>query len=313
MQGIRVANAPCSWGDLGVQGLEGESIGYQQMLDELVETGYVGTDLGDWGYMPTSPDQLRTELERRNLTMVSGYVPVALKNPELHRQAETQALKIARLLAAVADASSSQKLSPFMVVMDEIGAVPVRTQNAGRVEPNMELSDEEWRTCIQGAERIARAIRDETGMRTTFHHHCASYLETPKEIACFLEQTDPNLIGLTLDTGHYAYGAATDDGRCVLEAFEGFGDRIWHVHFKDCNFELAQASRNHGWDYFDAVRRGLFCELGQGGVDFPGIVSWLREHHYDGWIVVEQDVLPGMGTPKESAQRNREYLKQLGL
>lgn len=56
MDAIRVANAPCSWGDLGIEGLEGESIGYQQMLDELVETGYIGTDLGDWGYMPTDPD-----------------------------------------------------------------------------------------------------------------------------------------------------------------------------------------------------------------------------------------------------------------
>ncbi|MES1025576.1 TIM barrel protein [Gloeocapsa sp. BRSZ] len=313
MQRIRVANAPCSWGDLGVQGLEGESIGYQQMLDELVETGYIGTDLGDWGYMPTDPEKLRTELERRNLTIVSGYVPVALKNPESHRQAEAQALKIARLLSTVAQTSTTQTVRPFMVVMDEIGAVPVRTQNAGRVEPNMELSEREWRTCIEGAEQIARLIWDETGMRTTFHHHCASYLETPKEISCFLEQTDPNLIGLTLDTGHYAYGAATDDGQCVLEAFERFGDRIWHVHFKDCDLKIARAARNQGWDYFEAVRRGLFCELGQGGVDFPGVVSWLREHDYNGCIVVEQDVLPGMGTPKESAQRNREYLKQLGL
>lgn len=56
MGAIRVANALCSWGDLGIEGLEGESIGYQQMLDELVETGYIGTDLGDWGYMPTDPD-----------------------------------------------------------------------------------------------------------------------------------------------------------------------------------------------------------------------------------------------------------------
>ena len=53
--------------------------------------------------------------------------------------------------------------------------------------------------------------------------------------------------------------------------------------------------------------------LGKGGVDFPGVVAWLRKHSYSGWIVVEQDVLPGMGTPKESARRNREYLKQLGL
>jgi hypothetical protein len=34
---------------------------------------------------------------------------------------------------------------------------------------------------------------------------------------------------------------------------------------------------------------------------------------YAGWIVVEQDVLPGMGTPRESAQRNREYLRTINL
>ena len=48
-------------------------------------------------------------------------------------------------------------------------------------------------------------------------------------------------------------------------------------------------------------------------VDFPAVLDWLRRHDYNGWIVVEQDVLPGMGTPKESARRNREYLASLGL
>ena len=32
-----------------------------------------------------------------------------------------------------------------------------------------------------------------------------------------------------------------------------------------------------------------------------------------GWIVVEQDVLPGMGNPRESARRNREYLRSIGV
>lgn len=311
MEGIRVANAPCSWGDLGVPGLEGESVGYQQMLDELVETGYVGTDLGDWGYMPTVPNQLSAEIAHRHLTMVSGYVPMSFKNPD-HTQAEAQALKIAHLLAEVTQVNSQSDSQPFMVLMDAIAADPVRTQNAGRVQPSMELSDAEWRNAIIGAERIARAVRDQTGMRTTFHHHCASYLETPQEIAYFLEHTDPDLIGLTLDTGHYAYGTGTNDGP-VVDAFERFGSRIWNVHFKDCDFDLAQQARVSNWDYFQAISKGLFCELGKGGVDFPGVVAWLRAHNYNGWIVVEQDVLPGMGTPKQSALRNREYIKQLGL
>ncbi len=93
MEVIRLANAPCSWGDMGIKGLEGESIGYRQMLKELVETGYIGTNLGDWGYMPPAPATLRAEISRRHLTMVSGYVPVALKNPEAHAQGEAHALK----------------------------------------------------------------------------------------------------------------------------------------------------------------------------------------------------------------------------
>jgi inosose dehydratase len=39
----------------------------------------------------------------------------------------------------------------------------------------------------------------------------------------------------------------------------------------------------------------------------------LTAAHYDGWIVVEQDVFPGYGTPKQSAQKSREYLRALGL
>ena len=43
------------------------------------------------------------------------------------------------------------------------------------------------------------------------------------------------------------------------------------------------------------------------------IVDALRRGNYSGWIVVEQDVLPGGGTPAASAQRNRTHLRRLGL
>jgi len=88
---------------------------------------------------------------------------------------------------------------------------------------------------------------------------------------------------------------------------------VWHVHFKDCHPGLAALSRQEGWDYLNSVRQGIFCELGQGGVDFPAIKAALEAKNYPGWIVVEQDVLPGMGSPKESAQRNRDYLTGIGL
>lgn len=309
---MQVANAPCSWGTLEFEGLAGERIGYQQMLDELVETGYTGTELGDWGFMPTDPVHVRAELEQRGLTMVGAFVPVALKDAGAHADGEAAAVRVARLLAAVAVASGSDH-SPFIVLADSNGIDPIRTKYAGRVTPEMGLDDEEWRVFTGGAERIARAVRAETGLRTVFHHHCAGYVETPDEIARFLERTDPDLVGLVFDTGHYTYGAGSGQDQPIREALDRFADRIWHVHFKDCHVGIAARARSEGWDYFEAVRHGVFCELGEGQVDFPAVVAWLRDQGYDGWVVVEQDVLPGMGTPKESARRNREYLAAIGL
>jgi inosose dehydratase len=310
MEQFRIANAPCSWGALEFEDIQGEQIAYGQMLDELRDTGYVGTELGDWGYMPTNPPQLRHELEQRHLSMVGAFVPVALKYAEMHADGEAQALRVARLLADVAATSDSQ---PLIILADENGSDPVRTQNAGRVTTEMALTNDEWQIFAQGAERIARAVQDATGLATAFHHHCAGYVETPTEIARLLDMTRADLLGLVFDTGHYLYGSGSSEAQTVLDGLQRFGDRINHVHFKDCQPEIARQARQNGWDYFTAIQHGVFCELGRGSVPFPGVREWLATHQYAGWIVVEQDVLPGMGTPKSSAERNRAYLNSLGL
>jgi inosose dehydratase len=212
-------------------------------------------------------------------------------------------LRTARLLAAVA---SSPK--PYLVLADNNGTVPERTSNAGRVTPGLGLSAREWVIFANGANRIARAVMADTGLRTVFHHHCAGYVETAEEIERFLDLTDPDAIGLVFDTGHFAYGAGSFD---VPAALRRFGSRIRYVHLKDCSPAVAAQARDAKWDYFQALRHGVFCELGRGGVDFPAVLRWLAETAYSGYVLVEQDVLPGMGAPRESARRNREYLRSI--
>jgi inosose dehydratase len=82
---------------------------------------------------------------------------------------------------------------------------------------------------------------------------------------------------------------------------------------KDCDPVVARTARAEAWDYHGAVRRGIFCELGRGIVPFRRVRDALAQLPYDGWVVVEQDALPGLGTPSLSAIRNREYLRGLGL
>jgi inosose dehydratase len=97
----------------------------------------------------------------------------------------------------------------------------------------------------------------------------------------------------------------------VTDGLDRFRDRIWYVHLKDCSAAVAAQARAEQWDYFEALRHGIFCELGRGQIDFAAVLQWLKRDEYSGYVVVEQDVLPGMGTPKESAQRNRDYLRSL--
>jgi inosose dehydratase len=298
---IKIANAPCSWGVLEFD-LEGKAAGYAQVLDEIRETGYSGTELGDWGFMPTDPGELRKELDKRSLEMVGAFVPVFLKDRSKHAAGAEVAVKTAKLMA---DAGFPEA---FIVLADENGSVKERTQNAGRITSSMGLSNDEWKIFGEGAGFVAGQVKEKTGLRTVFHHHCAGYIETPDEVDNLMAFTDPELVGLVLDMGHYMFG-----GGNPIEAIKKHRNRIWHIHFKDCHPEIALKSRKEGWDYFKSVANGVFCELGKGAVDFPSIVKELVGQKYSGWIVVEQDVLPGMGNPKECAEKNREYIRKLGL
>jgi inosose dehydratase len=309
---IRVANAPCSWGTIEFGTDSSNRIGYGQMLDELKETGYVGTELGDWGFMPTDPAQLRSELVGRGLAMLGSFVQGDFRDRDAWADVEGRAVRTARLLRAVAEDGPDARL-PHIILADANGSDPSRTLMAGRVTREMGLSDDAWRTFAAGVERVARAVHDATGLRSAFHSHCAGFVETPDETARLLDLTDPDLVGLVLDTGHYTYGGGVNDPAAARAGLERFWDRVWHVHFKDCQPAVADRARAEGWDYNRAIHEGVFCELGRGCIDFPAVVDLLRERGYGGWIVVEQDVLPGMGSPRESARRSREYLAGLGL
>jgi len=297
---MRVGNAPCSWGVLELEGAEGASDS-RVVLEEMSSAGYAGTELGDWGFLPTDPGPLRALLDEHRLELISGFVPVPLSEPSALADGRHAALRVARLMAAVAK-------SPFVVLSDDNGRVPERAMHAGRVTPTLELSEEGRATLAHAAEEIARAVRDETGLRTVFHHHCAGYVETPGELRDLCERTDAELLGVCFDTGHCAFG-----GGDPVPALRSLGERVWHIHFKDCDAAVADRSRVEEWGYLQSVREGVFCELGRGVIDFVGVLEELRRRDYDGWIVVEQDVLPGTGTPLESARRNREFLEGVGL
>lgn len=297
---LKIANAPCSWGIIeNIAGTRGQ---YKTVLTEMQATGYDGTELGDWGFMPTDPAQLRAELANYELQLLGSWVSVMLHDVNQHEQSAADAVRTAKLLAEVGGQDCK------IVLGNDPYGDPLRTKNAGRITPDMGMDEAQWTIFAEGANMVAQRVMDETGLKTVFHHHIGTWIETPAEVERLMNMTNPAILGLCFDTGHWQFA-----GGDPLEGLQQFKDRIWHVHFKDCDPKIAAQSRLEAWDGVTSVEHGVFCELGKGGVDFPAVRDMLGEIGYTGWVVVEQDIIPDMGTPKASAQHNRDYLKSIGL
>lgn len=296
---IKIANAPCSWGVLEFD-LEGEAAGYEQVLNEIKETGYIGTELGDYGFMPTDPKILSKELQTRQLELLGAFVPINFSEQKDWKKGIDYMLKVAHLMK---DAGYP---NAFIVLSDENGKNPIRSKSAGRVSPQMQLNNEQWKIFAEGVNHAAEVLWDTLNMKAVFHHHCAGYIETEDEIDKLMELTNPEIVGLCFDSGHVKFG-----GGNPLKVLEKHWGRVWHVHFKDCSDAIHNLSKDNEWDYFESVKNGIFCELGKGDVNFKEIWHFLEKKNYNGWVVVEQDVLPGMGSPKQCALHNKEYIQSL--
>lgn len=296
---IKIANAPVSWGIYEFEGIA-PKYPFTQVLDEIAETGYSGLELGPWGYLPTDPEALRPELDKRGLALLSSYVPVKLVDAAAHAAGEAHALKVGRLLAALG--------AGYIVLADDNATVPELIKGAGKRQGSL-LNAAEWDVFAAGVNRIARRVHDELGLTVVFHHHCGGYVETAEETHELMARTDADLVGLCLDTGHWHYA-----GGDALDAVRDYGERLRYLHFKDCSPSIRQTCIEGDLDYFEATQAGVFCELGAGDVDFAGIIAGMEALGYDGWAIVEQDILTDdLAAPRQFAARNRDYLRGLGL
>src|SRR5882672_4660793 len=288
---IRVGNAPVSWGVMEVAGW-GKQIPFPQLLDEIKEAGYAGTELGPYGYFPTESNRLASELSARQLQLIASFVPIPLAHASRHDAAHQEAMAVAQLLA--------QTGAPLIVLADEMSET--RMAVSGRVDDIHEgMTDSQWDRAAQILSRIARDCR-ELGLSAVFHHHAGTFVETPKEVARLCENTDPDLLGLCLDTGHYFFG-----GGDPVDAVRLYGTRIRHLHLKDVQLPILEDARRDEVGFLDAVRRGVFCELGDGAVDLNTVIQEMSDGGFSDWAIVEQDVDTRSANvkPLESAVRSR--------
>jgi sugar phosphate isomerase/epimerase len=158
---------------------------------------------------------------------------------------------------------------------------------------------------------VGAATRDH-GVRTTLHVDCLSALRTAEAIAAFLAQTDPELVGLTIDTAEL-----TIAGIDPLRLYEEHRDRVDHFHFKDVHEvdTLGERTQQHAEREFLGAGGSReiprwFQELGtaRGLVDFRALMDAIVRHGWTGTIVVESDQSPD---PAGSVMANGSYVQRV--
>jgi inosose dehydratase len=277
---MKVAGAPISWGVCEVPGW-GYQLDPERVLAEMAGLGLTATELGPDGFLPADADGRGFLLDKYGLRLVGGFVPVVLHDPGHD--------PLPGLRATIASFDEDTKV----VLAAATGVDGYDTRPA--------LDATGWATLLANLDAIAA----ELGTRASLHPHVGTMIETGDEVDRVLEGSS---IPLCLDTGHLLIGG-TDPADLVRTA----ASRIAHVHLKDVDARLARQVAGGSLTYTEAVRQGVYRPLGQGDVDIAGIVAGLGRSGYDGWYVMEQDVvLTGPeDRPVENVRRSLAYLDEV--
>lgn len=284
----RLASAPISWGVCEVPGW-GKELPANRVLAEMQSLGLVATELGSVGYLPTDPGELQELLASFDLSLLGGFVPLVLHDPD----------EVETVVATAIDAA--QLMSAAGATMFVTAVVP--SWDWG---PRPPMESEQWRHIAKMLETVGD-IAAGHNMVQALHPHLDTLVETNDDVARMLDLSDT---GWTLDTGHLLIGG-TDPMKFIEHAF----DRIVHVHLKDVRVELAQPVLRDEQTIMEAVQAGMFTNLGEGDIAIAEIVEALEARGYSGWYVLEQDTAmtgdappPGEG-PVGDVGASLDYLR----
>lgn len=293
---IRLASAPINWG-ITTPGEEGNP-DPSELLAAVAEAGYTGCELGPFDYFGTSAAEIKAKFDQHGLDVVAFWVDVPLAEP-LTAERRDWLQQVCQRLGTLG--------APFLIVSDLM--TDERLEIAGRVPnfPDHWWNDEQW---AQVRETLIEMtdIANMQDVTVAVHPHLGGHIESGDEIDRLIEAIDGTDARLCIDTGHIRIGGV--DAIPILA--RGL-DRTVHVHAKDIDENILTQLQDGSIGIWDAIRAGLFCDLGEGMVDWNGFRDVLVEGEYAGWVVAEEDRMldPGSQAPYESNARNFTFLSEL--
>jgi inosose dehydratase len=290
---VKIGNAPVSYGAFEVTVGKHEGVPTApEVLDAVQAAGYEGIDLGPLGYLGLGAG-LKQALDSRGLLLTGGYVEIDVSEDEAPAAGLAELTAVCGQFDAVADGIGREFLPRPTVAL--IGAA---------VGAGPDTHADRWRRIERVVGEVVSQCRAR-GYEACLHNEVGTQLSGQDSVIQVLESTPASLC---LDTGHLV--AAGGDPLAILA---GWRDRVSHVHLKDAT---PSATGQPFTDAMELWEGDAFCPLGAGHGRVDEVLGSLRAGGYDGWIVVEQDVLPRSVEAYRQAsadqQENRQYLRARG-
>ena len=295
---IRIGNAPCSWGVEFAD--DPRNPDWRDVLRENAEAGYKGIELGPVGFMPEDPAILRDALQEHDLELIGGVVFRAFHDPDQWGDVLDGAERTCKALRPHG--------AQHLVLIDSIS--PRRAATAGRVAEAEQMDIGEWSAFRDRIAHVAKMGTEEYGLTVGIHAHAAGFMDFEPELERLLDEVDESILKICFDTGHHSYA-----GYDPVAFMERHIDRISYMHFKDIDPVVKADVIAKGTDFYKACGQGIFCNLGEGDVDFPKVRQILLDNGFEGWCTVEQDcdpTLPDTDSLRD-AKINRNYLQSIGF
>ncbi len=295
---IKIGNAPCSWGVEFAD--DPRNPAWRDVLRENAEAGYKGIELGPVGFVPEDPAILADALAEYDLSLIGGVVFRPFHDPDAWDEVLDAAVRTCKALKAHG--------AEHLVLIDSIS--PRRAGTAGRANDAEQMDKAEWTAFRDRIAAVARMGAEDYGLTVGMHAHAAGFLDFEPELERLLNEIDENTLKICFDTGHHSYA-----GFDPVAFMEKHISRISYMHFKDIDpaVKADVIAKNTG--FYDACGQGIFCNLGDGDVDFPRVREILLESGFDGWCTVEQDCDPSLPDTDSlrDAKLNRAYLETIGF
>ena len=294
---LEIGNAPCSW---GVEFPDSPSNPpWRSVLDETKRAGYAGTELGPVGYMPEDVSLLGDELEARGLSLTAGVLFRPFHDPDAWEDLQDALRRTCRMLQPLG--------ARHLVFIDSLDAE--RSRYAGDPARSPRLGPDAVAAMHERIRTAASIGRDEYGLLPCIHAHAGGCIEFRDELEQVLDEVDERLLGICLDTGHSLYG-----GFDPMALWKRHPARVQYIHLKDIDRPTHRASVRERIGFYEACARGVFCNLGDGAVDFSLFRQTLEASGYSGWATVEQDRGPqSVQSSYEDAAANWRFLRTAGL